>query len=79
MTLMIRLLDHGYIKLIETWGSEERIIEAARMSTDGGFRGWGPALCSCSCHNPDVCIKCKGKGSYEVPGDEKLLRYLYTH
>ncbi len=27
-------------KLIETWGSDERIIEAARMSTDGAFRGW---------------------------------------
>jgi hypothetical protein len=33
----IQLLDHGYIKLIETWGSDERIIEAARMSTDGAF------------------------------------------
>jgi thymidylate synthase (FAD) len=38
---MIQLLDHGYVKLIETWGSDERIIEAARMSTDKGFNGWG--------------------------------------
>lgn len=37
----ISLLDHGYIKLIEGWGSDERIIEAARMSTDKGFLGWG--------------------------------------
>lgn len=36
------ILDHGYIKLIESWGSDERIIESARMSTDGAFRGWGP-------------------------------------
>lgn len=36
-----KLLDHGYIKRIETWGSDERIIEAARQSTDGAFRGWG--------------------------------------
>ena len=54
------VLDHGYVELIETWGSDERIIEAARMSTNKGFQGWGP----------------KGDGS---PGDEKLLKYLYTH
>src|SRR5688572_6641423 len=36
------VLDHGYIQLIETWGSDERIIEAARMSTGKGFLGWGP-------------------------------------
>jgi len=35
------LLDHGYLKLIETWGSDERIVEAARMSTAKGFLGWG--------------------------------------
>jgi len=35
------ILDHGYLKEIESWGSDERIIEAARMSTDKGFLGWG--------------------------------------
>src|SRR5688572_17425385 len=39
---MIKVLDNGYVKLIETWGSDEGIIEAARMSTDKGFKGWGP-------------------------------------
>src|SRR5690606_14996334 len=29
------------LKLIEPWGSDQRIIESARMSTDGAFRGWG--------------------------------------
>ena len=38
---MISVLDHGYVKLIETWGSDERIVEAARMSTGKGFNGWG--------------------------------------
>ena len=38
---MIKLLDQGYLQLIETWGSDERIIEAARMSTGRGFNGWG--------------------------------------
>lgn len=36
----VRLLDHGYCRLIETWGSDERIIESARMSTNKGFQGW---------------------------------------
>ena len=54
----MKVLDHGYVDLIETWGSDQRVIEAARMSTDKGFAGWG---------TPDE------------PGDEKLLRYLWTH
>ena len=41
--MIIKVLDHGYVQLIESWGSEERIIEAARMSTDKGFNGWGDA------------------------------------
>lgn len=41
MSHEIKVLDSGYIKLIETWGSDERIIEAARMSTNKGFQGWG--------------------------------------
>jgi thymidylate synthase (FAD) len=36
----IQVLDHGYVELIETWGADERIIEAARMSTGKGFEGW---------------------------------------
>lgn len=54
----MKILDNGYVKLIESWGSDERIIEAARMSTQQGFKGWGTT---------------------ESPGDEKLLRYLWTH
>lgn len=38
----ITVLDHGYVRLIETWGSDQAIIEAARMSTQKGFQGWGP-------------------------------------
>jgi thymidylate synthase (FAD) len=39
---MIAVLDHGYVSAVEHWGSDERIIEAARMSTNKGFLGWGP-------------------------------------
>lgn len=38
----MKVLDHGYVRLVEAWGSDERIIEAARMSTGKGFLGWGP-------------------------------------
>jgi len=37
---MKKVLDHGYVQLVETWGSDERFIEAARMSTGKGFEGW---------------------------------------
>lgn len=36
----VQILDHGYLKFIEHWGSDIRIVEAARMSTDKGFLGW---------------------------------------
>jgi thymidylate synthase (FAD) len=39
--MRIEVLDHGYVELVESWGSDERIIEAARMSTQKGFNGWG--------------------------------------
>lgn len=50
--MKIDLLDHGYIEFIEAWGAgkdgkewdhpdyEVGIIEAARQSTQGMFRGW---------------------------------------
>lgn len=34
------LLDQGYLKVVESWGSDEGIIESARMSTQGGFVSW---------------------------------------
>jgi thymidylate synthase (FAD) len=42
-TERIGVLDHGYVALVESWGSDESIIEAARMSTGKGFNGWGTA------------------------------------
>ena len=78
--MRIKVLDHGYLEPIESWGSDERIVEAARMSTGKGFLGWGPVDCPQCAHPatgepmaPD-CSKCNGAGA--VPGDEKLLRFL---
>jgi thymidylate synthase (FAD) len=91
----IQVLDHGYVKLVEVWGSEERIIEAARQSTSAGFKGWGPITCP-GCKDSPVAgsvwqklfiddgmgteMECPTcKGSGEVSGDEKLLSYLYKN
>lgn len=44
--MKINVLNQGYVKLIESWGkgeagiAEAGIIEAARQSTKGSFRGW---------------------------------------
>jgi len=44
--MKIDVLDHGYVRFIEGWGfgeigiPEAGIIEAARQSTQGSFRGW---------------------------------------
>jgi thymidylate synthase (FAD) len=77
--MRLPILDHGYVEVVESWGGDDRIIEAARMSTAKGFQGWGPVhpqscLASaygateadCTCKNPQ-------------PGDEKLLAYLYRN
>ena len=83
----IDVLDHGYVKCIETWGSDERIIEAARMSTNKSFRGWGDLCSFCDGKGTYVldgisaiqtCEECGGKRSKD-PGDERLLRRLWEH
>lgn len=81
-----RLLDHGYLRYVEHWGSDERVIEAARMSTQKGFQGWGPlSKCSqCGSVRSDLmgerCPNCDHHTfSSDQPGDEKLLKYLYDN
>lgn len=39
----IKILDNGYVEVRDVWGSDERIVEAARMSSGKGFLGWGTA------------------------------------
>lgn len=111
----IQVLDQGYVALVETWGSDERIIEAARMSTDKGFLGWGhpgpwkckncgytigaemvDSLANGATHtdangnegqaNNGIAycpvLSCRDMTLIKQPdlvGDEKLLRYLWTH
>lgn len=94
---MIRVLDHGYVTLIETWGKGEAhspeagIIEAARQSTQGSFRGWEP-LHDENCLRTiavNACVFIYGPTADEAKatrctckpttGDEKLLNFLYDH
>lgn len=92
------VLDHGYTVLVESWGSDEQIIEAARMSTGKGFLGWGPkkkTIKQCevcmirsdeTTDREEECVGAMGGNKHQwlrsfeidVPGDEKLLRYLWT-
>jgi thymidylate synthase (FAD) len=37
-----KVLDHGYVRLVDFMGSDESVIEAARMSTGKGFISWDP-------------------------------------
>jgi len=53
--MRMKVLDHGYVEFVEAWGhgkeltvhdtgfidNEIGIIESARQSTQGNFRGWG--------------------------------------
>lgn len=71
------VLDQGYVQYIEHWGSDERIVESARMSTQRGFDGWGPHRPTCVEPNTDGALECDCPKDYV--GDEKLLKYLWTH
>ncbi len=92
--MRVELLDYGYLDLVETWGSDECIIEAARMSTAKGFLGWGPKHDRACIHSRfgDDDWNDSTRASYNrtygedppctcepKPGDEKLLRYLWEH
>lgn len=89
----IQLLDHGYIESVESWGSDERIIEAARMSTGKGFLGWEPGKCP-TCEGTKqvwdgvVGVSCQAGVNYKmctdcggtgnIAGDKNLLRRLWV-
>ncbi len=77
----IKVLDHGFVRFVDSMGTDGTIIEAARMSTDKGFQGWGPKCSRCGL-NAEAIISndsCHGELHDFKPGDEKLLEYLYSH
>lgn len=81
----INLLDHGYLKYIDHCGSDEGIVESARMSTDKGFRSWEPYvecnICGCWWLSTENC-PCEHSVTdwRNVPrGDMGLLSYLRSN
>lgn len=76
----ISVLDQGYVSLVTAWGSDESIIEAARMSTDKGFEGWGTDECNelrlGGLEKP--CVK-GTKFCESNHGDQRLLSYLWKN
>jgi thymidylate synthase (FAD) len=78
----IQVFEHGYVKFIEHWGSDERIVESARMSTDKGFLGWGPLEnCKVCGAGWDIATPhgCNDHKNHQFSGDEQLLKYLFEH
>lgn len=92
------LLDHGYLRYVEHWGkgdakeSEAAIIEAARQSTQGSFRGWNVWHCADCSQNFDekrdhvynVHIGGELKNYANCPAtswsnDEKLLAFMFNN
>jgi thymidylate synthase (FAD) len=91
-TTRVPILDHGYVEFIEHYGSDERIVEAARMSTNKGFRTWEPYKECTDCGlwvlntNLDTglvsrCIKNDGDHSWQKKprGDQGLLKYMWSN
>ncbi len=64
------VLDHGHVRFVEAWGSDERVVEAARMSTAKRFLGWGK-------HSEEDHTD--GCSEHCTVGDEKLLKYLWEN
>lgn len=96
----IEVLDNGYVAYIEHLGdgeagaSEAGIIEAARQSTQGSFRGWNKWLCSAcgNSFNEQIQHSTDGSviGSYppsaamvcvtpKWSNDEKMLSFMASH
>ena len=56
MNMKIKVLDHGYVKYIGHMGSDETVIEAARMSTGKGFLGWSWEQ---DTYADVICVSCR--------------------
>lgn len=84
-----KLLDHGYLKLIDRMGTDETIVEAARMSTKKSFISWD-AYNECSAcgrsESEDAKtvlvngdIDCNHSWAFKADGDQGLLEYLWMN
>lgn len=90
----VKVLDHGYVKLLDWMGSDEDVIVAARQSTGRSFEGWGPGqvckYCRCRpeslagrmpCSEQTVADSPTTEASHvwvETKGDLPLLKRLWS-
>lgn len=84
-----KVLDHGYIKLVNFMGDDEEIVEAARMSTGRGFVSWEPYRRCEACDLVDGPLwmasqpDCDGNPDHKWKkfprGDVGFMEYLYSH
>lgn len=84
-----KVLDHGFVRYVAHMGSDETVIEAARMSTGKGFLGWEPARCCVVCGvqfrhvEPDGLMHpCREGAEHrwaDTKGDASLLEFLYRN
>lgn len=85
----IKVLDHGYVRFCASMGTDETVIESARMSTGKGFADWdhvqecetcGARRAGTSSERllSETCVN-EGDVHYwkQIQGDKKLLEYLY--
>lgn len=66
----IDVLDHGYVELIESWGSDRGIVETARTSTQKGFQGWEEKCKACG----SVLVVSEFTAPYTGNGEEPYHR-----
>lgn len=83
--IKVPILDHGYLALVESWGSDARIVEAARMSSGKGFIDWLPYKRCSGCdlvhildaEDSSLCHENLAHTWVKYPrGDVGLLKYL---
>lgn len=81
----IKVLDHGYVRFVDSLGSDESIVEAARTSTGRGFVSWEPykrcKTCEIATGVRDNPLICDGHAGFELfpRGDLGILDYLYRN
>jgi len=82
-----KILDHGYVKFIDSMGTDETIVEAARMSTNKGFISWEPYRECSKCGRVEAPLidlpnffagakDCEHKWVEKPDGDTGFLEFL---
>ncbi len=86
MEMKIDVLDKGYVRYVGHMGTDETVIEAARMSTGKGFVSWDNYDECSKCgvvhidiEHIDLCEKDNQPHKFVVKRDSDLLDFMYRH